>query len=326
MALWQNGAEGGDNGVAITAANSGTSGDAFSLVNIGGGGSVVYSTAQAAFGGKSMLFSAATSASALIRWSQTDTTHRFRAYIRLPSFPTSAVNIVQLRGSAVGTGMGLQVNGSGNLLWTDGGGAAQTLYGLSINTWYMISAMTTRGTTTSNGYIKAEVRNASGTTVLGTFESSTRNTGIDDLTFTQFGKLTSSNPDLTIYFDQVAFDVGAGALIGPYVSGEPQLNLVHDTYHVVDATGSIAGTGGSLTYTATWVSGPTLTYTQPQPGLFFFTQNTSAPSAYTITVNEVGSTTDSIEITVPAGTLGTQTINNSAPLYPISSVPGSTWG
>jgi len=326
MAFWENGAEGGDDGVAVSGVNSATSGDAFSLISTSGGGSFNYSTAQAAIGSKSFLVTTVTNSTALARWTQADPTHRFRAYIRVPAFPTSTVNILQLRGTATGTGAGLQVGSTGNLIWNDAGGGAANLYTLSTNTWYMISMMVTRGTTTSNGYIKAEVRNVAGTTVLATYESSVRNTGTDDLAYTQFGKVTSSNAGLTIYFDQVAMDIGAGALIGPYVSGEPQLNLSHDTYHVVDATASVAGTGGALTYTATWVSGPTLTYTQPQSGIFFFTQNTSAPSAYTITVSEAGSGTDSLEITIPAGVVGTQTINNSAPLYPVGTIPGSTWG
>jgi len=322
MAYWENGAEGGDNGTAVTAANSGTSGDAFTLVSNTSGGTVTYSTAQAAIGNKSYNFVAPTNGSTLVRWAQTSPTQRFRAYIRIAAIPTGSVVIAQLRANTTGTGSDLRINSSGVLLTA----TSQALCTLSINTWYMVSIMVTRGTTTSNGYIKAEVRNVSGSTVLGSYESSTQNTGIEDLTYVQFGKLVGANPDINIFFDQVAFDVGSGSLIGPYTSSTPDLSISHDTYHVVDATGSVSGAGGALTYTAAWVSGPTLTYTQPQTGIFYFTQNTSGPSAYTITVSEAGGSTDSLEITVPAGVVGTQTINNSAPLYPVGSVPGSTWG
>lgn len=326
MALWENGAEGGENGVAVTSGNSATTGDAFSLVNVAGGGAITYSTAQAVFGDTSFHVTAPTSGTALARWSQTSTTQRFRGYIRFASLPASSgVNFLQLRASSTATGAGLQINAAGVLLWVDAGGGSGAISTLNLNTWYMISMMVTRGTTVSDGHIKIELRNASGAAVLSSYESTTRNTGTEDLTFMQFGKLTGSNPEISMYFDQVAFDSGAGELIGPYESGDPQLNTSQGAYYVVDATSSVSGTGNPLTFSATRVSGPTLTVSQPVPGILFFTQDTSAVSVYTVTVTETGVSSDSKQVTIPAGTVGTETVNNSAPLFPANTSPSSAW-
>lgn len=326
MAFWENGAEGGDDGVAVTTGNSASTGNAFSIVNINSGGSITYSTAQAVFGDTSYHVTAPNGGTALARWSQTSTTLRFRGYIRFASFPaSSATNFLQLRANTTATGCGLQVRADGMIVWVDAGGGSGNVHTISLNTWYMISMMVTRGTTSSDGYVKVEIRNVSGATVLATYESSTRNTGTEDLTFAQFGKLTGSNPEVSMYFDQVAFDIDTGAMIGPYESGEPQLNISQSAYYVVDATASAPGTGGTLSFSATRVSGPTLTVIQPIAGMLFFTQDTSAASVYTITVTETGVGTDSKQVTIPAGTVATETVNNSAPLFPASSSPGSSW-
>jgi hypothetical protein len=325
MVLWQNNAEAGSAGAAVTTANSDGSGEAFSIVSTSGDGTVSYSSAQAAFGTQSYLFHASPADGiALARWSQTDATHRFRAYFRLGALPTGTVNLVQLRSDTVSTGATIQVTSAGVIQTSSNGVANPLISNATANTWYMISMKVTKGTTTNDGYVKAEIRNLAGSSVLGSFETSTANTGTGDLTYVQFGKLTNSNAELTAYFDQVAFDVGDSALIGPSTSA-PVLSIAQAPYYVVNASGSAAGAGGTLTYTAAWVSGPVLTVTQPTPGRLYFTQSTTASSVYTITVSESGGGSDDSNITIPLASSSTQIVNNGAPLRAAGSVPGNTW-
>jgi hypothetical protein len=325
MVLWQNNAELGANGSAVTAANSDGSGEAFSIVSTSGDGAVAYTSAQAAFGSQSYMFHASpTDGIALARWSQTNATLRFRAYFRLAALPSATVNIIQLRSNTVSTGATIQV-GSNGIIQTSSNGVASTLISnATANTWYMITMKVTRGTTTTNGYVNVELRNASGSTVLGSFESSTANTGTEDLAYVQIGKLTNTNAELTIYFDQLAFDTGDSALIGPSTSA-PILSLTQGPYYVVNTTSSTAGAGGTLNYTATWVSGPVLTVTQPTAGRLYFTQSSSASSVYTITLNEAGGGSDSSDITIPIASSSVQVVNNGAPLRASGTVPGNTW-
>ncbi len=325
MVLWQNNAESGTNGAAVTAANSDGSGEAFSIISTAGDGTVTYTSAQSAFGNQSYLFHASpTDGIALARWSQTNATLRFRAYFRLGALPSNTVNLIQLRSNTVSSGATLQLGSTGIIQSSSNGVANTIISNASANTWYMVTMKVTKGSTTSDGYVRVDIRNLAGNTVLGSFETSSANTGTEDLTYVQFGKLTNSNAELTAYFDQVAFDVGDGALIGPSTSA-PILSITQGAYYVVNASSSAAGAGGTLSYSATWVSGPVLTVTQPIAGQLYFTQNSSASSVYTITVTESGGGNDTSNITIPIASNSTQVVNNGAPLRATGSVPGNTW-
>lgn len=89
--------------------------------------------------------------------------------------------------------------------------------------------------------------------------------------------------------------------LGP-IAAPPTLNVFEGTTPLFeyDATDSVAGGGGALTYSIVWTSGPNNSggIREPVDGWFFIPQGT-LPSTYTITVTESGNT-DSQVVTVPA--------------------------
>lgn len=122
----------------------------------------------------------------------------------------------------------------------------------------------------------------------------------------------------------------AGIVISDDVSGfigraawdttGPTLDIERPAPNLVDLRGSSGA--GTLTYPApTKVSGPTLTATSLDPGLWLFSQDSDEPAVYEVSATDtVGTVADEVTI-APLAVV----VNVAAPRRPTGISPASTW-
>lgn len=215
----------GAQGATITAANSASSGSAIASTILTGSAPVaVYDTAAAFAGAKGLTVSGAEGDNVSV--SITDTANgsaraRIYLYISAATAPTgSSVSVARIRSSTAN--MAIILLSTARVL------SIQNAVGTSrknFNTnttlpdgWYRIELRVTKGTTTANGSIWCDIfRVASSESApLDSFTGAgTENTGTADATTLQFGKPTTAGVVPGHKFDEIAFETGSTALIGP---------------------------------------------------------------------------------------------------------------
>src|SRR3954470_22659898 len=121
MTARANNAEGGTNGVAVSAANSGgASGTAFNQINItgaAGGASVVYDSSQHAHGAMSIKCTGGSFGSGLVQWLNVNAaSFAARVYVRFNAIPTALCSILFFPTTVIG------VNATGRVTVLDNTG------------------------------------------------------------------------------------------------------------------------------------------------------------------------------------------------------------
>jgi hypothetical protein len=264
------------NGVAITTANSGGSGNAFgsvSTTNL----ALTYSTEQKAHGTASMKVTpGATGNSAGYVIPQKlglPTTYSWRLYFRLTGLPSAAMNLLMAYVAPNPNNQNhnlLNINTDGRISFTaptaDGVGHTYSIpvgsFAASLNHWYRAEGTVVMDAT--NGSMLLNIYDGDATTPLVTSNPTGIFTGSPGSGVQQFqmGKGTSSPVIAPYYLDALKIRNDATA-IGPYVAALPS----------VIANASIAGSTLNLSAVAS-------TYDNAAPTTFAWTQ-TGGPSVLT---------------------------------------------
>lgn len=318
MAIRTNTAEGGSNGVVITTGpqTGGSSGDAFNTITFGANSSVSFSNTHSMHGALSYKCSAASGEKAFLNWTnwtslKSGTT---RSYFRLPTLP--GFNQVLVGAYNTGGQRYFEVYWGLNnrfLVQDRNGTVYNPTFILSANTWYRVEIAFQMGITgTADGVINCAFYQGDSTTALGTFSSTTVNTGINTETFTNFSFGRNSSPAVAYdtYVDSITAQDGTTALLGPYVppsnqlptanAGSAQSNL--EPYTTVSLAGTDSDSDGTVvsrqwrqisgTPSVTLTNAGSATATYTAPGTI---AGTTLTFGYKVTDNSGG---ESVESTV----------------------------
>lgn len=203
--------EGQASGTTWSVANSGGgSGDAIDTQT--GGASAAFSNAQSAHGSLSLLINAASS-QGYSSWTGLSLAQvGIRFYLYFVAGVSAAQDIASLTG-----GPKLQVSATGQLKVIDVAGATKkTFTALSTGTWYRVEMYAAKGTSTTDGTIKAAYYTLDSTTPVEAEYSATNvNAGTANYTAYNWGKLTGGSVALNAHFDDVAFSDAVTTYIGP---------------------------------------------------------------------------------------------------------------
>lgn len=219
--------EGGTSGTPVTTANSGGgSGTAFDAIDTPYGGSVVYSSAQAAHGSLSGLCNCNISGNATVVWSTSLTSSGlsqawFREYVYLEALPPSGgttwIMAAETGTSGPASAMRILVNSSGQLQILNAAGSlvSTSTVTVSAGAWFRIEGYVTGSDTAGQVQLKIFLTKDAGSPD-ETDTTNTTNTG-GTITALDYGLVNSSgngnNP--SFYID----DLGASATgyLGPAV-------------------------------------------------------------------------------------------------------------
>ncbi|MGB4759576.1 MAG: hypothetical protein WBP26_05990 [Candidatus Saccharimonadales bacterium] len=248
--------ESGNNGDTVNATNGG----ADSIQNTGGTATI--STAQAAHGTRSALFTAtATSGTLYLSKAVTATTNLgLDAYIYVTATPDAEATLLWL-GAGSTRQVSLAMTTSRQIRIRDAGGAGGTSLWVStatipLNTWVRISIVASQSSTT--GTVRAAFYTGDSTTAT---EDSTlltgRNTGANPYSNVRVGLKTSTGTvQCTAYLDDWAYDIEAVALLPPYGATPPTLGTPSVSYDMayIDMSGTTFTIGPGI-FSATPSSG-----------------------------------------------------------------------
>lgn len=271
MVKLQNTLEGGTSGAAVTEANSGgMSGDAFDYFDISAGGSCTYTTT--AFQGSRAMSFAGSGARAFAGWYVATTTRlSLRFYVRLPSAPSTTIQMFTPRHSSNYVA-GLNLTSSAKIQVAqsqaaDGRLAFTTTSGLSLNTWYRVEISWEVGTTASNGKIQFKYFLGDSLTAVESFSTVSADLFTAPIVDLRFGKLGTSG-DMPLIFDAITCDNATTTLLGPYVvsnsapianAGAGGVDIEPGTVLTLNGTGSYDPDGSIVSHVWTQTSGPVLT-------------------------------------------------------------------
>ncbi len=240
MSVERWGFESGNNGDVVNATN----GSADSLLNTGGTATI--STAQAAHGTRSALFTG-TSANGVLYLSKaiTATTNLgMDAYIYVTSAPDAETTFLWI-GAGTTREISLGMTTARQLRIRDaGGGGGASLWTstavISLNTWTRISMVASQSATTGTvraGFFAADATTATEDSGLLT----NKNTGANPYNTIRVGvKNTTGTNQVTAYIDDWAFDSEAVALLPPYGATPPTLGTPTVDYDMayIDMSGT----------------------------------------------------------------------------------------
>lgn len=295
MVLKYNNSEGQPPDTLLNLADSGgLSGDAYDAVT--GGGTCRYNDTQSAHGTQSLFVNA--SATIYVEWSGADETQAaVRVYVRLSTLPANTQDFVALRNSVSGSvKLQFTVTTGAIKVINAAGSTVKTFAGLSIDTWYRVELWAAKGTTTSNGTIKAAYYLLDSTSpVEAEYSSTATNAGTTNWTNVRLMHLTGSVP-LACYFDDRTVSFGATDYIGPI------------TAHVISGTAtSTTSTVGAIG-AAVPVSGAAASSTVTTGAITASGALSGAAVSVTTTAGMVASTApiagSAVSVTTTTGTIG----------------------
>jgi hypothetical protein len=306
-----NNAEGGSDGTAVTAANSGGgSGTAFSQVSTG----ITFSKAQKAHGLLSYALSAASGTQNYIHFSSPATTGGFsiRTSLRLTGYPSAVSSFVLITDSTDTTITGFNLESTGKITPVQSGGTAITggkfTNAIPLNTWVRITITGTIGTSAT---VTMTMYTGDSTTPIETHTFTGVNTGTVAPAYVSYGKLTKSPSIGTYYLDDLAQNLTSTTEIGPLAgnsaptadAGDDQDGIQPFATVYLDGSGSNSASG-SLTYAWTQTAGATVTLSSSTAQKPTFTAP-ALPAGDTLTFsltvtdsNGTASTANTVDITV----------------------------
>lgn len=326
--LLQNTCAGLINGSTPSAAGTGgSSGDAFNTVAKAAGSVLEGSSAHPIQGSMGLHISAAASEGNYVEWVFTaDDTAAARCGVIMDSTGTVTNDqaLIAFRSTA-GTMATLVIDpdaGTGgtadrfkivNAVGADGATGAVDIPWVFTNKIF-VEFWVTKGTTTSNGsgqfrwYVGSTLQETI-TTKLGNW-----NTGTVQVTRVRFGRSTTPASVCEYWLGAFALQTAAVAYIGLPAAAALTLNLTQGVKYFIDASASVAGAGGALTYSISRDSGPTVVPQQVSLGVWVVEQDPTLEIAYTVEVDEAGNSFDTIAVTVPPLATGTASVNETEEL------------
>lgn len=311
MTLRRWGMEGVPQGVGFTAStlvSTDPTGGVASQVNTGGGTATSDNT-HVATGTQAIKFAIPTTSTNIARIPLVAASQQAAISVKLwlAAAPGGNFQVLTARHSA-GTALRVQINSTGKLVLLNQSGAivGTSTGSLTFNQWVRIEVVlnTAVGSASLRGYagdsttVDAQVVAASGADL-------TTNTVVAVDIGSSGGNGTGAAIDMWV--DDLQTNDGATVEIGPYVAppagGPPTLVVTRHGNEVADLRTSSTGDSSSPTWPApTLVSGPTLTVTSLDPGLWHFTPDVAAPAVYTVSVSQADTQTASANITIDPAT------------------------
>lgn len=289
MALTEYAFESGSNGDALTAGNTGFD----SVVISGSGTSGVISTAQAAHGTRSGLFTkSSASGTCYIQKTVSTTSATVRIYIRMTALPSADQTVIWLgNGSSqranveITSGGAIRFRDDGNTARWISGGATTSVGTMTTNTWYRIEFYANMGT----GAARLVVYPGDSTTPVTNMDSGAWtgvNFGADSYTAVRVGTSAGTGTTtLTAYLDAVGIEDAATGLVGPYAV---TLDTPVVTLGTTTNPSTVGGSDGSQVVTWAAISGAAsydaylATEATPDQGDFVL-EATGVTSPYTFT-------------------------------------------
>lgn len=240
MTQYTHTAEGGTDGGAVTAGNSGgASGNAFTLVQLAGAASATYSTVGKAHGSLGYrVQSLGGSTDRFYLQTNVGGTGLFsgRIYFTLNALPSQAQNVFRLTGSSGSANlMAVGLLAGNTMRVIDAAGATLGSYAtaLTAGASYRLEYAWAKGTGTTDGQIAAKLFAGESQTPLYSYASTSVNAGTVNPTQMYIGAYTSANVlDMTV--DTILYDDSVQTFLGPLA--------VPPTNAVVPST-VISGTG-----------------------------------------------------------------------------------
>lgn len=258
----QNNAEGQPHGTALTVANSGGgSGDAFNVVTVGSGASLVYSTASKGHGTRSYALTNAANTATTMSWTGlNDTMIAVRLYYNPgATLPNAAMRLIDIR-SATTSMARISLNTSNRLFMQDYN-AASTKWtssaSLVANTWYRIEIAISVSATAAIMKCDYYEMDAATTAAAG-YSTTTGNTGSDNIAIVNFGTLQNATWTGTAYYDDMGINPGSTTYLGGPTYLTPIADQTVEPWSFVTLDGSQTGISVS-SYEWTQLSGPAVT-------------------------------------------------------------------
>lgn len=337
--LLQNTAAGFIDGVTPTTsgATGGSSGDAF-LTPVKGASSVLEgSSAHPIQGSMGVHFVTAGTEGSYLAWTpsgeaQDSYAARCGIIVNSTGAVTSEQSVIQIR-SGSGAMATLVIDpdaGTGgtadrfkllNAVGADGATGAVDIPWAFTNKIF-VELWVTKGTTTSNG--NAQFRWWVGTTLqetITTKAASNYNTGTAQATTVRFGRSTTPSTQFEYWMGAFALQTAASGYVGLPSATAVALNITQGVKYYIDASPSVAGGGGALTYSITQDAGPTVVPDQIALGVWVVEQDPTNELEYTVEVDEAANGSDSAVVTVPPLATGTAGGGQSEELL----YSGSVW-
>ncbi len=212
MALKRQTFDAGTQGAAITAANSATSGDQLDSVTNSGTGAGIYAAGAALRGAKGAAISGNLNDIYTLTLAGTaNASATAQVYFRIPAYPSVGGAFFRIR-SAAGNVAIIRLENDGIIMVQNSAGTSLNNLNdntpLALNTTYRINLQATSGTTTTDGYIAAQLYD-NNDTLLDSYTASNVNTGTSaTLQYAQAGKVVSGSDGFQIYVDELAVDTG----------------------------------------------------------------------------------------------------------------------
>ncbi len=324
-----NNAEGGTPATTLTAANSGTSGNAFSTVSLGAGAALTWDNSVAAHGSLSYQLVPSATAATVVAFSTLNAASGVLSIsVMFDAVPTVTTDLIQMRNASAVMAK-FQLNASGKIVIASAAAnLATSAAAVSTGTWYRFEMAVTAGADTATGVINAAVYvGDDNTTPFVSASSATANTGTANFTDARFGKLTTSAAAPTMHFDDIRTKDGTTALYGPVSAntapvanaGPDQTGIEPFATVTLNGTGSTDADGDTLTYAWTQTAGTTVTLSSSTAASPTFTAPATLAGAtltFSLVVTDshgAASTADTVSITVAAHTIW----QVGSPLVPI---------
>jgi len=252
----------GTEGVTISAANSGTSGDAVAILQAATGAGV-YASAAALRGGKGASVTGILNDTFTIVMSNTsDVSGTAQIYFRIPAYPSVGGAFFRLR-SSVGNIAIFNLSSTGVLSIQNSAGTGLKNFNsntpLALNTIYRLQLQATPNASTTAGFIAGQLYDNSDV-LIDSYSASNVNAGTTlDVQSAQTGKVVSISDGFSMHIDELAFATGSTSEIPPVSAGSnqaPTVNAGGDQvdirpYATVTLT-AIASDPDGTTPTVTW--------------------------------------------------------------------------
>ena len=259
MALLRNTAEGQADQTIVTASNSGGgSGDQFSQVAKAGTNPVLFSTDHAAYGAKSYKIIGSNGDFVAMLYDANvggDLNGAIQFYLYLTANPTIVNAVASFHSSSGGSALTLSVRTNGRLTVSDfvNPDFAISTNPLPLNTWIMVDATCTPGSTPTNGRARVSIYEAGNSTALWSMDADgTINLGSSAIASYRFGKLDNGATSPAYYIDHIAANPGDASFIPestgnslPVASaGSPKVDI--EPYSVVTLSGTDSDSDGTV--------------------------------------------------------------------------------
>lgn len=217
--------EGGTNGAAVSAANSGgASGDAFTAVSIVAPNTMVYDNTRAAHGAQSTKLTGGVLGVMACYYDFTGSSAvAVRAYFYFTALPTADHHLIAMQTAGGATRLlSIHINGASKLRIADASGTTGVWTAtntMPVNQWVRIDLYAAPGSATNNGVAKGGVYLGDSTTPIEAIYSSTAaNLGAGQtIGRLVLGKTNASTFATPYWMDDPRYNDAASDFVGPYV-------------------------------------------------------------------------------------------------------------